>query len=171
MADDEAPEAPEAETNLNSQFETQALAALEANDKQAQAVVTQMMDGTLTQAEGQVQLKAVRDKDAQIGTIYGQAAGGLQQVKGLLAEMEKGGAKAATVARFQRRVDRLFAGKPDTDLGADLAEELKTGVESRKDRVATRGSRRTDNEMLLDPKTPMEKIREIRSRQRKAETW
>lgn len=176
MADEDTPQdtpeqAPEQEANPNSQFETQALAALAENDQKAQVVVTQMMDGTLTESQGQAALKAVRDRDAQIGTIFGQSAGGLNQVQGLLAEMGKAGASEATIKKFQGRVNKLYAGKPDAELAGDLVEEIRTGKPAISTPRTKGGKRRSDDELLLDHSTPMAQVREIRARQRVKEGW
>ena len=176
MADEDTPQeapeqAPEQEANPNQAYEKQVMDALAQTDQLAQAVVDKMMTGDLTEAEGKAQLKVVRDQATQVGVVYGQQAGGLQQVKGLLAEMEKGGASEATVARFQKRVDKVFSGKPDADLGGDLVEELKTGKPAIATPRTKGGTRLTDNELLLDPSTPMERVREIRKRQKAASGW
>ena len=172
MADEdtpqEAPETPEAEPNPNAAFEKQALDALAQNDLVAKSVVDKMLDGSLTEEEGRTQLKAVRDRDAQIGTVFGQSSGGLGQVQGLLEEMGKAGASEATVKKFQRRVNKLYAGEKDAELAGDLVEELKTGRPAITTPRTPGGKRRTDDELLLDRSTPMERVREIRAKQRAA---
>ena len=169
MADDETPkEAPEQEANPTQAYEKQVMDALAQTDQLAQSVVDKMLDGTLTEAEGRAQLKTVRDQATQVGVVYGQQAGGLSQVQGLLVEMQKGGASEATIKKFQKRVDKMYAGKPDADLGGDLVEEIRTGKPAITTPRTPGGKRRTDDELLLDRSTPMERVREIRARQRAA---
>ena len=169
MAEDETPkDAPEQEANPNQAYEKQVMDALAQTDQLGQDVVDKMLTGDLTEAEGKAQLKTVRDQATQVGVVYGQQAGGLQQVKGLLAEMEKGGASEATIKTFQKRVDKLYAGKPDAALGGDLVEEIRTGKPAITTPRTPGGKRRTDDELLLDHSTPIERVREIRARQRAA---
>ena len=173
MADEDTPQgtpeqAPEQEANPNQAYEKQVMDALAQTDQLAQAVVDKILTGDLTEAEGKAQLKVVRDQATQVGVVYGQQAGGLQQVKSLLNEMEKGGASEATIQRFQKRVDKVFAGRPDAELGGDLVEELKTGRPAVTTPRTPGGKRRTDNELLLDKTTPISMVKEIRRRQRAA---
>ncbi len=86
----------------------------------------------------------------------------------MLEEMGKAGADAATVKKFQRRVNKLYAGEEDTALAGDLVEELRTGKPAITTPRTPGGKRRTDDELLLDRSTPMERVREIRARQRAA---
>lgn len=174
MADEDTPqedtpqEAPEQEANPNQAYEKQVMDALAQTDQLAQAVVDKILTGDLTEQEGKAQLKVVRDQATNAGVVYGQAAGGLQQVKGLLTEMEKGGASEATIQRFQKRVDKLYAGRPDAELGGDLVEEIRTGKPAIATPRTKGGARRTDDELLLDKSTSMERVREIRKRQKAA---
>ncbi len=169
--EDTPQQAPEQEANPTQAYEKQVMDALAQTDQLAQAVVDKILTGDLTEAEGKVQLKTIRDQATNVGVIYGQQAGGLQQVKGLLAEMEKGGASEATITRFQKRVDKVFSGKPDAELGGDLVEEIRTGKPAIATPRTKGGTRLTDDQLLLDPSTPMERVREIRKRQKAASGW
>ena len=173
MADEDTPQeapeqAPEQDPNPNQAYEKQVMDALAQTDQLAQAVVDKILTGDLTEQEGKAQPKVVRDQATNAGVIYGQAAGGLQQVQGLLEEMGKAGASEATIKKFQGRVNKLYAGKPDAELAGDLVEELKTGKPAITTPRTPGGKRRTDNELLLDKTTPISMVKEIRRRQRAA---
>ena len=176
MADEDTPQeapeqAPEQDPNPNQAYEKQVMDALAQTDQLAQAVVDKILTGDLTEQEGKAQPKVVRDQATNAGVIYGQAVGGLQQVQGLLEEMGKAGADASTVKKFQRRVNKLYAGEKDAELAGDLVEEIRTGKPAIATPRTQGGKRLTDNELLLDPSTPMERVREIRKRQKAASGW
>ena len=170
MADEKVEEGTDEAPDVSGLYQQAMANTLAASDKQTQDVLAKLLSGEVTESEAATQMRAVREADTSAGIQYGQGAGGFAQAKGFVEEqLKEAGASKGAIKSFHRRLEGMYYGKADGDFRTDLAETLRAGKGASAPRSAA--GRRSDNEMLLDPKTPMEKVREIRSRQRKAEAW
>ncbi len=116
------------------------------------------------------------DLNKASGPTYYQA-GQYQGAKALLVELENAGASKATLREFHTRIDEISRGTADPTLGTDLLRGLRQAGEKQaastpartpRPRPSTPTSRRSDNERMLDPDTPIEELKQIRARQEAA---